>query len=191
MPFIQQSKASLSPGSEDTQPLPSCRFWIITDTGPSPGAPGIGTLTADTTLNLDNRSCLRVQSTTLHFLVKGSSSYKLVEGYRCTFSHSKNYMTLTQAPWQAAIEFWKLVEPRFWKSLQTGIRDQDHIGKDPDRHLCWHSSSYWVTHSLQVMSPAHNARNPHFTHRNLAQHHHGTQLEVLPSYKCERLSPVP
>lgn len=81
-----------SPGNEDTQLPPSYRFWMIMDTGPSPSVPGIGTLAAEATINLDNRSCLRVQI--LHFLVKGSSSYELVKGSRYTFNYWKNYRTL-------------------------------------------------------------------------------------------------
>lgn len=65
---------------------------MIMDTGPSPSVPGIGTLAAEATINLDNRSCLRVQI--LHFLVKGSSSYELVKGSRYTFNYWKNYRTL-------------------------------------------------------------------------------------------------
>lgn len=160
------------------------------DTGPSPEAPVIGTLTAEATLNLNNRSsCQRVQSTTLHFLVKGSSSYKLVEGSKCTFSHWKNYMTLITGVMTSCNLILKI------SGAQVLEESADrHQGSGPTMwvrtltgHFCWHSSSYWVTVSYIPCTQCQESTF-HSQEFSVAPPLH---TEVLLSYKCERLSPVP
>lgn len=141
---------------------------MIIDTGLSPGTPVIGTLTAEATLNQDTMNYHK-------------SCYQ-----RVCITHFALFWSKAPVPVSWLRELGILSVTGTLNKLRSSSENSEAQVLEECRQASWIGTTwaktdtrFWL--SLPVVSPTHNARNPHFIHRNSAQHHHCSQVGVLPS----------